>query len=56
MEAEYDKIKRQALYRFCYSVYSKDGISPTVLANGGGYGIMVAVRQIGNFSESKRSS
>lgn len=39
-----------------YSVYSQDGISPTVLSNGGGNGIMVAVRQIGNFSESKRSN
>lgn len=37
-----------------YSVYGTDGISPTLLANGGGYGIMVAVRQIGNFTESKR--
>ena len=39
-----------------YSVYGTDGISPTVLADGGGYRIMVAVKQIGNFSESKRSN
>ena len=30
-----------------YSVYGADGISPTVLADGGGYGIMVAIEVIG---------
>lgn len=48
--------RKDGVFQTGYTVYSQDGISPTVLANGGGYGIMVAVRQIGNFSESKRSN
>lgn len=48
--------RKDGVFQTGYSVYNQDGISPTVLANGGGYGIMVAVKQIGNFSESKRSN
>lgn len=48
--------RKGEVFQTGYSVYRQDGISPTILANGGGYGIMVAVRQIGNFSESKRSN
>lgn len=31
-----------------YSVYDENGIAPTILSHGGGYGIMIVERKLGN--------